>query len=561
VTPPRLAASSGPLAVLAIAVAASAALILVLGSNLTFFREDWELLVSRQDWTADSFMRPFLEHIVLAPTGIYKLLVATFGIESALPFRVTSTAAFSLSVVLLFFWMRRRVGAWPALLGAVAIAFLGAAYEDLLWPFQIGYFGSVAAGLGMLLALDREDRRGDALACGLLVTSLSFSSLGVAFAAGALADVLLGRQPRIRRLFIVLVPLVLFGLWWVVWGQQADSALSAANLVEAPRYVFDAIGAGLASLLGLASNDPDAERTQQIAGRLLALVALTAGGLRIWRLGQLPREVVIATAIALTFWTLAAVNQTADRPPDASRYQYPSAVFLLLIGAGLLRGVRIGRRPLIAAAALTAVGAVSGTALLYREYEGWWLPASETLRASLAGLEIAGEEAGGDFAVNFPPNMSLPASEYFELVRTSGSPAFSESELVGRGAQQLTAADLTLAGAHKLRLVPAAAPPSFDGCRLLTDDAGVQLRDPAVTLVAGGNRPSPVLLSRFSADPSVPLGEVAPAASMRLRIPLDLSARRWRLHIRGEGPLAVCPGSRAGAGRSLLTASRIEARS
>jgi hypothetical protein len=250
VTPPPLAASRGPLAGLAIAVAASAALLLVLGSNLTFFREDWELLITRQDWTTDSFLRPFLEHIVLAPTGIYKLLVAVFGIESALPFRVVSTAAFSLSVVLLFFWLRRRVGGWPALLGAVAIAFLGAAYEDLLWPFQIGYFGSVAAGLGMLLVLDRDDRRGDALACALLVVSLSFSSLGIAFAAGALADVVLGGRPRARRLPLVLVPLVLFALWWAVWGQQADSALSAANLVEAPRYVFEAIGAGVAARPG-----------------------------------------------------------------------------------------------------------------------------------------------------------------------------------------------------------------------------------------------------------------------------------------------------------------------
>jgi hypothetical protein len=541
VTPERLAASRGPLAGLAVAVAASAALLLVLGSNLTFVREDWELLLTRQDWTTDSFLRPFLEHIVLAPTGIYKLLVAIFGIESALPFRVASTAAFSLSVLLLFFWLRRRVGGWPALLGAVAIAFLGAAYEDLLWPFQIGYFGSVSAGLGMLLALDRDDRRGDALACALLVVSLSFSSLGIAFAAGALADVLLGHRARARRLTLVLLPLALFALWWAAWGQQADSALSVANIVEAPRYVFEAIGAGLASLLGLASNDPDAERTQQIAGGLLALAALTAAFLRIWRLGQLPRDAAVALAIALTFWVLAATNQTFDRPPDASRYQYPSAVFLLLIGGALLRGVRIKGRPLIVAAALTSVAVLSGTALLYREYERWWLPASESLRASLAGLEIAGEGAGRDFTVRFPPNMALPASQYFELVRTAGSPAFSESELTESGDQPRAAADLTLAGVHELNLAPGARlPEGLDGCRRVTGGAGLELPQRTITLVATDGGPVEVLLSRFSPTPSVPLGEIMPATSMRLRIPPDLSVRRWRLHLRGGGSLAVC---------------------
>jgi hypothetical protein len=540
VNPPRLAASSRPLAALAIAVAASAALLLVLGSNLTFFREDWELLVTRQDWTAEAFMRPFLEHIVLAPTGVYKLLVAIFGIESALPFRVASTAAFSLSVVLLFFWLRRRIGGWPALLGAVSIAFLGAAYEDLLWPFQIGYFGSVAAGLGMLLALDREDRRWDRGACALLVVSLSFSSLGIAFAAGALADVLLGPRPRARRLFIVLIPLALFGLWWAAWGQQADSVLSAGNVLEAPRYVFEAIGAGLTSLLGLASNDPDAERSRQIAGTLLALVGLAAGGLRVFRLGRLSRDVAVALAIALTFWTLAAINQTLDRPPDASRYQYPSAVFLLLIGAGLLRGVRIGRRPLVAAAAVTGVAVLSGTALLYREYEQWWLPASESLRASLAGLEIAGEGAGNDATVTFPPNMALPAQEYFELVQAAGSPALSQSELARSGEQSRAAADLALAHAHDLRLVPGDRFRDAGRCRLLSVGGEIGLPDSLVTLTARGHGPSQVMLSRFSAGPSVPLGEVAPGTSMRLRIPSDRSSRRWRLGVRGEGPLAVC---------------------
>jgi hypothetical protein len=249
----------------------------------------------------------------------------------------------------------------------------------------------------------------------------------------------------------------------------------------------------------------------------------------------------VALAIALTFWALAAMNQTFDRPPDASRYQYPSAVFLLLICGGLLRGVRIGGRPLFVAAAMTSVAIVSGTTLLHREYERWWLPASESLRASLAGLEIAGEGAGRDFNFNFPPNITLPASEYFELVRTAGSPAFSEGELAQSGERDRAAADLTLAGAHELELIPSGhLPTGLNGCSRLRGGGGQKLPEGTVTLVATDESRVEVLLSRFSPTPSVPLGKILPATGARLRIPPDLSVRRWRLHLRGEGSLGVC---------------------
>jgi hypothetical protein len=355
------------------------------------------------------------------------------------------------------------------------------------------------------------------------------------------ADLFFGRRPRGERLFMVAVPLGLFAAWWLGWGRQADSEMSFANIVDAPLYVFEAVGAGLESLLGLNSPEPGADAMQRNLGLLLAFAGLIAGCLRIRRLGGLPRGVAVALAIGLTFWGLAAINQTIDRPPDASRYQYPSAVFLLLIGAGMLQGVRIGRRPLVVAAALTGVAALSGAAALHREYERLWLPASENLRASLAGLEIAGERPDADFAaVAFPPNMAPSASDYFQLVRTAGSPAFSESELIARGDPYASAADFTLAYVHELRLEPASVPGSLDGCRHLAGNGWLEVPPSTSTLVARGRQPVLISVSRFSSDPSVPLGKIAPAAGMRVRIPPDRSSRPWRLHIDEHGPVAVC---------------------
>src|SRR4029077_716733 len=92
------------------------------------------------------------------------------------------------SATLLFVYVRRRLGPWPALIAAVLLLFLGPAWADLLWGFQIAFVGSALFGIAMLLALDRGDRRGDIAACVFLTLSVGFSSLGLSFLVGAVAD-------------------------------------------------------------------------------------------------------------------------------------------------------------------------------------------------------------------------------------------------------------------------------------------------------------------------------------------------------------------------------------
>ena len=167
---------------LAIAVVISAILLVSLDSHLTFNADDWELLVVRKGWSPGTFLDPFHEHVVLAPALIYKTLLAFFGMSSALPFYLVSISLFALTAVLLFSYLRPRIGNWLAFFFVVPLLFLGAASEDLLWAFQMGFFGSMAAGMGMLVALDRKSSKGDRIACALLLLSLAFSSLGIAIA-------------------------------------------------------------------------------------------------------------------------------------------------------------------------------------------------------------------------------------------------------------------------------------------------------------------------------------------------------------------------------------------
>ena len=329
---------------LAAATTCSVAVLLFLQSPLTFRDDEWKFLLERRGFSAGVFLDPNNDHIAVALAAIYKAPLAVFGMSSALPFAVVSTLVFVLSVVLLFLYLHRRVGDWLALLGSVLVLFLGAAWNDLLWSFQIGFSASIAAGIGALLALDRDDRKGDLAACALLVLSTSFSELGVPFAVGALVSVALGPSPRRSRLYVAVVPLALYGIWYLGWGHMGPHRASFHNLVNSPKFVFDSVSQNLASLLGLAT--PLSGNGEYLVGlnwgRILLVIAIALAIWRLRRVGWPSRWLWAVLAAGGAFWFLTALNAIPLlRTPTTGRYQYPGAIFVLLIAAELLRGVRV----------------------------------------------------------------------------------------------------------------------------------------------------------------------------------------------------------------------------
>lgn len=526
------------------AVVASAILILGLNSQLTFIADDWELLVARDGLSVATVFEPFHENIVVGPALVYKVLQGTFGMSSAMPFYVVSISLFLASAVLLFAYLRSRAGDWLALLAAVLILFLGAAFEDLLWAFQLGYFASAAAGLGMLLALDQEDERGDWVACGLLVVSIAFSSLGIVFLVGAIADLILGRQPRLRRLFVVLLPAALFAFWWLVWGHDAESHLSGENVTGLLGYVYDAAAAGVVSLLGLATNDGTSpDQAHLVWGKIIVPLVAALVAFRIWRDSGISRGLAIALGMALAFWVLAGLNRSDERFPTSSRYQYPSALFLLLVMGESLRGLRLPRPALALATVGVVLAVVSGMSLMEREQDERWRPAAEAIRSSLAAVELAGPSADPAFPVTFAPNPTVSAARYLDAARDFGSPAYSEAELGQRPELERAGADLTMAQALGLSL---AAPQSADAhCQRLkataSGDTGITLLGGGFTIANQGSARVEVMLRRFArGDFSVSLGPLDPGVKTALVIPPDLAKRPWSLGLEGRGPMRLC---------------------
>jgi hypothetical protein len=563
---PRPPSSRAVLVALGCLVALSGALLLYLGSKLTFFLDDWEFLLYRPGFTAHAIFDPHGENIVVAPVLIYKALLATFGMGSALPYRVVSTLAFLLSAVLLFVLLRRRVGQWPALAATAVVLFLGAAWEDLLWPFQINYFGSMAAGLGMLLALERRRRGGDLLACLLLSVAVFFSSLGLPLAAGAAVEVLT-REDRWRRVYVFLVPAAIYLAWYLGWGHTAESAISISNAGKTPLYVFDSLAASLGSLFGLASPWLTIEDDTLNWVRPLAAAA-TAGLLwLLYRRGGAPRWFWVMLAITLAFWALAGLNQIPGREAASSRYQYVGVVFLLLVAAELGRGVRFGRDWMLAIGLLATFSIASNLQALNSAFEHTYHPISRLEKADLGAIDIARGTVEPGFVLSNDIAdtgfVHVEAGPYLAARDSYGTPAYDPAEIAASPRHVRFAADKVMFKALRIAAAtadsvpfPSSTPtPATATAGVVAVPAGSCVSvasdgdaSPLLSLPPTGatfRSPAPsekVLMSRFSTGRfPITVTEAVPAGlAFTIATPPDRASQPWKVKLETTGTTVVC---------------------
>jgi hypothetical protein len=543
---------NAPVVLLGAALLAAAVLLLALERNLTFFQDTWAFLMHRRAFTADALLEPHNEHIVLIPVAIEMSLVAVFGMSSAAPEQVAMTLVLLAAATLLFVYARRRVGPWPALFAAVLLLFVGPAWQVLLWPFEIGFAGSLLFGIAMLLALDRDDRRGDAWACLFLVLSIGFSSLGVAFVAGAAVDVLQRRRTRgLGRAWVAAVPLLLYAAWWVGWGHTAESHLSLDNVLSSPRYVFEGFASSLDSILGLSTISVEGIG-EPLWGRPILVVLIVLIGYRLARGARpSPRLWPLATAAAV-FWLLAAFNFIPSREAYSSRYQYVGAAFVLLIAAELLRGVRPRRRALVVAGAVTVL-AVASNLVPLREGKDWLREQTVLTRSDLGAIEIASRSAEPTLVLT--PEVAGTASlidvevgNFLSIARNDGSPAYTPGALASAPTEGRRQADLLLAAAlplHTRTLIGTSSSPA-DSCPELAA-AGeplpleVPLRPGATRIEVAPGAPASLGLRRFASGEYPVVPEAAPGGSTTvLRIPSDAAPQPWYLHVEAAQAVRLC---------------------
>lgn len=542
-------------AVLVALLVVAAVVLLYAGRHLTFFYDEWNFILMRRGSGVGTYLDPHNGHLSLFPVVVYKILFATVGLRHYTAYRAVDVALHLLCAGLLYVLLRRRIGAWPALVPAALLLFLGTAWQDLLWPFQIGYLGSVAGGLGALTLLDSPRSRtlSDAAAAGCLIWSIASSGVGIAFLC-ACALLLIAQGSAWRRLWIIALPTVLFAAWYVGWG--TSEPITSDAVLGAPQYVATAAGGATAAIAGLDSaawGPPLA-----VAFVVAVCVALRSRGV------GLTSMLLATVGGALVFWTLAAVARADVADPDASRYVYIGAVFLFLIAGEAQFGLGI-RGGWMFAVGLVAAAAIVSNLNMLRTGESSLRASDTSVRTSLAAVQIAAPLV----APGFPPDPAnapqINAGPYLAAVRDLGSPAYTVPELERAPLTVQAEADSVLAQAEQLAVAPDRNLPTGDtplnvdslvGGRAITRgacDAFVPTASPMsfqVRLAPGGTlfirassgRPVSLYLRRFASSfPALAFATVRGGRGASLRLPHDLARQiPWSVQLVGSQATTVC---------------------
>jgi hypothetical protein len=316
-------ASSGARAATAAAVAVIVLGCLVIAHaarGLTFSGDDWGFMTDRRGFSAGVFLRPHNEHLSALPIAAYKLLLAVFGATSYVPFMALLLVTHGIVCLLVYLIARRYVGPWVALAPTAILAVLGPAWQDLLWAFQVGYLGSVASGLGMVLCLERRDRRGDRGAAVLLCVSLLCSSIGLAMVVLGLLLVVLQAPRKWRRLWVIGAPVVLYLIWYAFYGV---STIQTHNIVHIPKYVAQALFAAVSSVTGLAQTPAHVSPflVSTAIGRYMALLVIVLAAWHLARGGGFPPLFWASSGAALALWVAECLEYTMPaRSAQQSRY-------------------------------------------------------------------------------------------------------------------------------------------------------------------------------------------------------------------------------------------------
>jgi hypothetical protein len=531
----------------------------------TFWFDEWDWVTERRGNDPATFLRPHNEHLSLIPVALYKLLFSTSGLEHYEPFRLMTVVGHLACSLLLFAYARARVGAIPGLCAVTLLVFFGAAWQNVLWPFQVAWLIALAAALAAFLMLDRADRRGDVTASALLAIGLASSGLMLAVCIGLLVEILLGRRAW-RRSWIVLAPLGAYAVWWLAYR---PGGLVRQNLDLTPAFVLDTAASALSGLFGLAGQGSGFDADPLAWGRPLLVVAVAALVWRLRSLGPVTPRVAGLIAILLAFWTLTGLGRAGLGNADASRYLYVSGLFMLLLALELARGVVLTRSAAVMLVIVTAAAALSGAGAL-RDAGRELRKQAEVTRASLGALELARESVNPQHVAQGVPGYPLVhivAGRYFAAVDADGSPAAEPEEIARSTEPARLAADNELVLVREVALRAAQAGASnevlpaparaeavavteVDGCQRVQPSTVVQPgTTPSVelTLPAQGlhlstvDGPAKVAVRRFADGFTGPVRDtVATSAQASLRIPADDYPGPWRVRVAPQGSVTIC---------------------
>lgn len=320
-----------------------------------FFGDEWDFIAFRGFHDALwGIWRPHNEHWSTLPILWWRSTFALFGLRTYWPYLIGLFATHLVVVHAVWRLMRRAgVGAALATGVAVVLGLFGAGAENLTWAFQVGFVGSLAAGLLLLLLVDeRGERRRVALVAVGAIASLMLSGISVVM-IGAVGLAALLRWGWRKALAATAPAGGAYLVWLQLYGRVGlggPTSTYRGGPDDVARYVWG----GVSTTLGAPF------RSDRIGEALLValLVTLVVKG-RAWS-RRAPSLFALAAACPVMFAVISQ-GRGAIQDPGAGRYLYLTAAMLLpLIGfaAQQLVGDAAPRVviALVACFALTVVG-------------------------------------------------------------------------------------------------------------------------------------------------------------------------------------------------------------
>jgi hypothetical protein len=572
----RVSARTMAFAAVGLAMASYALVVGLEGTGQTLKADEWGYVIRGSNPLGEAlFEPPGAKYLLAVPMLFYKGLFETVGIDTYLPYRVLGIVLVVVCAGLFFALARRRVGDLAAVPPTALLLFFGSAWDVVVTPLRVPALMSIAAGLGMLLSLERQDLRGDLAAAALLAISLASHPTSFAFVAAAVVIVLLRPSPeRWQRSWVVLGPVVLYAGWWL-WVRDPGLAASPepGNVADIPVFVAESLVAVTAAITGLAGVflEPGIMGLQaavdSVLGWVAALVLVAAIGLALTRRSRpLPPTFWAILAALFTLWVATAVahRDVEMRPAVSPRYLYPGGLLLLLLLAELSHGVRLPRAVPWIAGGILAIGLAYNVEQLHRSANGM-RARSDEVKAYVGALELARGHVRPEFvaASRSIPSGQLTAGAYFEVADEFGSPAHSPADLARRPEPIRREADVVLAQALRLRAHPFSSgrprdgpPPRVErvtqgesqadsGCARLRPSGGSV--EAELALPPGGawlrsKRIEDIALrvGRFANPPGYALTPSPGGSSAVIRIPRDGSPIPWRMLVSAPQAVTVC---------------------
>ncbi len=565
-----------PRLVLSAVMGAAAVVLLTVTRDQTFFADEWAFFANYRGVDPDVLLAPSSGNLLLAPTLLYKTMIAVFGAENYVPFRLLWVGLVLLSAGLFYRLTRPMIGDWTALVPTTLLLFLGAAFEVFAGPLGITVLLTVSCGLGAILCIDRDDGPGDLAACALLLVALASYTPALAFAIGAAVEIVVRRGWHRRRdLWIVALPLLLYAAWriWAIKFHQTDVGID--NLLSLPSSIASSVAAVCAAITGTFRDPGNPGLSFDPApGRTIAVVLALAIGVRflLRRSWPLDRRVWVFIAMPLVFWALIGANLGPLRAPESSRYQYTGAVMVLLLVAQLGAGQRISRTGGLVLAGVL-VFCLAGNLGNLKDGAGFLRENSDQNRAQLAALQLVAPAANPDQTVEPLVGGPSPREDllifthaYLSAAADLGSPAYPIEEVPGRPDHVRQRADLQMVRALGLQPVPPVLVPADvvpgglplpqgsesatvaprRGCLEITPQladakAAFALLPGGFSVVASAEQSPPKLrLRRFGEAFVAEIPSPPPGTRSVVRIPPDAAPIPWHLEVTTSVPTRIC---------------------